>query len=72
LQLLEACVPALHSLEGYAGPRLGKLIERAISLAEQLGQDEARVASQLAHMGNLFVVGDISAALAVTNELGLK
>jgi DNA-binding SARP family transcriptional activator/tetratricopeptide (TPR) repeat protein len=68
-ELLEACVPALHSLEGYASPTLGKLIERAISLAEQLGHDEARVASQLAHMGNLFVVGDISAALAVTNEL---
>ncbi len=69
LKLLEACVPALHSLEGYASPRLGKLIERAISLAEQLGQDEARVASQLAHIGHLFVVGDISATLALTNML---
>ena len=69
LQLLEACVPALHSLEGYASPRLGNLIERAIFLAEQLGQDEARVASQLAHMGNLFVVGDINAALALTTKL---
>ena len=66
---MEACVPALLSLEGYASPRLGRLTERAISLAEQLGQDEARVASQLAHMGNLFVVGNISAALEVTNEL---
>jgi DNA-binding SARP family transcriptional activator/tetratricopeptide (TPR) repeat protein len=69
LKLLEACVPALHSLEGYASPTLGRLIERAISLAELLGQDEARVASQLAHMGNLFVVGHIEAALALTNEL---
>jgi DNA-binding SARP family transcriptional activator/tetratricopeptide (TPR) repeat protein len=69
LQLLEACVPALHSLEGYASPTLGRLIERAISLAEQLGQDEALVANQLAHMGNLFVVGNISAALALTNKL---
>jgi DNA-binding SARP family transcriptional activator/tetratricopeptide (TPR) repeat protein len=69
LRLLKACVPALHSLEGYASPTLGKLTERAISLAQQLGQDEARVASQLVHMGNLFVVGDISAALALTDEL---
>jgi DNA-binding SARP family transcriptional activator len=69
LQLLEACVPALSSLEGYASPTLGTLIERAISLAEELGQDEVLVASQLVHMGNLFVTGQIGAALALTNKL---
>jgi DNA-binding SARP family transcriptional activator/tetratricopeptide (TPR) repeat protein len=69
LQLLEACVPALHSLEGYASPTLRRRIERAICLAEDLGKDDARVASRLVRMGNLFVVGDIHAALALTDEL---
>jgi DNA-binding SARP family transcriptional activator len=69
LELLQACLPLLTALEGYASPTLGTFVERAMALAEQSGRDEILVAAQVGYWGHLFVRGHITQALALTSKL---
>lgn len=69
VELLEAMVPSLVALEGYAAPRLGAALERMTGLGEQLDDPDVVVRSEAARSANLFVQGRIHDAAALTERL---
>lgn len=69
LACLEAMIPPLNALYGYASPELEQVCRRTIELAEGLGRRDQRLTAMVALWASWFVQGRMSASYDLARQI---